>query len=159
MLLILVSCGISMTITGCGGTTRPPGMPKLYPVTISVIQDDKPLADAVVTLIPEEVGNQWSSGGATDAKGQLKPMTYSQFPGVPEGKYKVCISKQELVGEMDFSDPASPRGNQQLFEVIDPVFKSKDTTTLEMEVSPKSKNNVSFDVGKSVKIKAAIPGA
>ena len=158
MVLILVFCGISITVAGCREVKRPPGMPKLYPVTIAVIQDGKPLPEAVVALIPDDTGNQWSSGGITDAKGQLKPMTYGQFPGIPTGNYKVCITKQVLEGEMDYSDPASPRGNQQLFEVIDPVFKSGDTTTLQMEVAPKGKNHFDFDVGQPVKIKAAVPG-
>jgi len=155
--ILLLLYVFSLFLTGCGGQQKPPGMPKLYPVTISVVQDGKPLPEAVVTLIPEETGNQWSSGGITDAKGKLTLMTYGQFPGVPAGKYKVCISKQELVGEMDYSDPASPKGNRQVFEVVDPVFKSGSTTTLEMEVSPQGKNNVGFDVGKSVRIEAAAP--
>ena len=158
ILLILLFCGIAVGGFGCQRENRPPGMPNLYPTTVSVIQDGKPLAEAVVALIPEDAANQWSSGGVTDARGQLTLMTYGQFRGVPAGKYKVCISKQELVGELDYSDPASPRGSQELFEVIDQVFKSEATTTLEMEVSSRGKNNVSFDVGKSVRIKAKVPG-
>ena len=159
VLLPLFFSGITIAVSGCGGAKMPPGMPKLYQVTCSVIQDGQPLADAVVSLIPEETGNQWSSGGVTDAKGQLKLVTYGQFPGVPAGQYKVCIAKQEFIGEMDFSDPASPKGNRELFEVVDQVFKSGNTTTLQMEVSPKGKNHFDFDVGKFVRIKAAVPGA
>jgi len=156
--LILICSGISLAVIGCGGAQRPPGMPKLYHATVSVVQDGKPLAEAIVSLVPRDAGNQWSSGGVTDSKGQLTLTTYGQFPGVPAGQYKVCITKQERVGELDFSNPASPKGNQELFEVVDPIFKSEATTTQEMEVSSKGKNHFIFDVGKPVKIKAAVPG-
>ena len=156
--MFMIPVFVAVATTGCDAAKKPPGMPKLYPATITVIQDDKPLSGAVVALIPEDAGNQWSSGGVTDAKGQLKLMTYGQFPGVPAGKYKVCISKQEFVGELDYSDPASPKGKQELFEVVDQVFKSESTTTLQMEVSSRGKNTAGFDVGKSVRIKAAVPG-
>ena len=33
-----------------------------------------------------------------------------------------------------------------------------EITTLQMEVTPKGKNHFDFDVGKPVRIKAAVPG-
>jgi hypothetical protein len=145
-------------IVGCGGPQKPLGMPQLYQVNVTVIQDGKPLPDATVSLIAENPNNQWSTGGTTDVSGKLTLMTYGQFRGVPEGKYKVCISKQQIVGEMDYSDPASPKGMQELFELVDLTFQSESKTTLEMEVKPNGKNNFTFDVGKSVKVKAVVPG-
>ena len=95
MILSLV-LGLAVSL-GCG-TKLPPGMPKLYPVTVTVTFDDgKPVDNANVTFrLTEPVLPQtWLHAGTTDAEGKVKLMTEGGYAGIPAGKYSVTIEKFE----------------------------------------------------------------
>ncbi len=54
----------------------PDGMPELYPVVVSVVQDGKPLEGASVQLIPADAINaRWACGGCTNANGEAEIAT------------------------------------------------------------------------------------
>ena len=79
--------------SGCG-EKRPDGMPKLYPTVLLVKEGGTPLPDVFVTFYNEDGSlPRWNIGGVTDANGILKLNTYGKYSGVPEGKFKVVLSK------------------------------------------------------------------
>ena len=78
--------------SGCAPSNRPPGLPRLYPATITITQKGKPLSDVSIRLVPE-TPSEWSVSGTTNASGTAKLVTYGQFDGVPEGSYTVVLSK------------------------------------------------------------------
>jgi hypothetical protein len=157
--ILFLFCCIFVFNVGCGGAKKPDGMPQLYKTTLLITQEKTPLAGAIVSLVSEDVSNNWTSGGTTNANGVVNIMTYGQFLGCPEGKFKVCISKQMVEGKVDMSDPASPKGSPIIYDLVPPELNSAKTTTLEIEVKAGEKNHFELDAGKSVHIKAAIPDA
>ena len=142
--VLILFCSL-MIFVGCNGQKRPAGMPKLYPVTLTITQANAPLVDAVVSVIPEEAC-QWSGGGTTDANGKLELYTQGQYKGIPLGKYKVTVSKEIIENpQMKESDPPGKR-----FSVIDSVCGTRETTPLQIDVNESTKE-FTLDVGKAVK--------
>lgn len=132
---------------GCKRKT-PDGMPKLYPCSVEIIQDGKPLADATVTLSTEE--HTWAVSGTTDASGVAKIYTHGTYPGAPNGNYVVVVSKQIVeepeAQQVSASDAIS---GGKAYNLVAPEFGSKDTTPLKIEVN--GKTNGSFDVGAAIR--------
>jgi len=148
---------------GCGGEKLPPGMPKLYPATITVTQDGQPLAGAEVILLNTDPSTSWSAGGMTDQNGVIKLRTLGRYDGAPAGKYRVAVEKIErpnitLPEEMP-TDPEERKEYNRLakeladntFYVVDPKF-GLDQTTLEVEITL-TNLNVSVDVSPVVRKK------
>lgn len=130
---------------GCSrGPQKPEGLPDLHPVTLTVIQDGKPLDGAIVSLRPLDSSNHWGSNGLTDANGKAIIKTHGDFAGAPVGKYKVAVIKTEV----ETSGKTSVSYN-----IINPVYTTYDTTTLEIEVGTGS-NETSLDLGEAVRIKS-----
>jgi len=71
-------------------------MPDLYPVTIMVTQENAPLTDALIDLVPSDGQNAWGAGGKTDAQGVAIMFARPDFKGAPIGKYKVVVTKKEI---------------------------------------------------------------
>ena len=152
-----------LVTSGCGGPQKPEGMPPLYPCSITIIQDESPLAGAIVSLVSPSGDGKWSSSGQTDEKGIAKLITYGQFQGAPEGSYHVTVSKRISDG-----DPPKPNVDENgrvlgppvlvvpsYIELIALEFTSSKTTPLTIEVKPAKKgNDQTFDVGKSVQVKS-----
>lgn len=159
----LVLAALASTV-GCG-PKLPDGMPKLNPTTITVIQDGKPLADAMVSLKAVDESIKWTSGGTTDAKGVATIVTHGQYKGVPAGKFKVAVAK--TVGEGTPPPPSpideeSARKYQEYidsgatyeeFFVVAEEYRLVGTTPLEVEVV-EGTNNLEVNVGEAVRDKA-----
>ncbi|QDT53932.1 Bacterial Ig-like domain (group 1) [Caulifigura coniformis] len=116
---------LGMTIaTGCG--TGEPPLPELAPVTGTVTQGGKPVADAIVTFQPEKgplaVGN-------TDAAGKFELKYMGTNPGAAPGKYTVRISK--MSGEA--GDELIPR-------------KYNEASKLTQEVTQAGPNDFKFEL-------------
>jgi hypothetical protein len=82
---------------GCG-PKLPPGMPKLYHVTATVIfEDGKPVggAQVIFRLTDPVLVRTWLHAGTTDSEGKVKLMTDGEYIGIPAGKYSVTIEKFE----------------------------------------------------------------
>lgn len=100
LISILISCS----------SKEPDGFPRVYPATITVTQDGKPLEGAVVTLeySAERERTRWSAGGKTDETGSVQPVTvqgsYSVF-GVPAEDFLVTIIKNPIVEIDQTVDP------------------------------------------------------
>ena len=167
---IIFSCLFACTVSvfwGCGGEQLPPGMPRLYPATLTVTQDGKPLEGASIILTNVDPSVSWSAGGATDQNGVLRLRTMGRYDGVPAGTYRVAVSKIEspnltLPDEMP-SDPEGVREYNRIlreienntFYVVDPKF-SLGNSELEVEISP-SNLRVTVDVSPAVHIRLPPP--
>jgi len=136
-------------IMGCG-SDRPADLPELHPLTIEVTQDGKPLEGATVSLYAE--GSKWAVGAGTDATGKAVILTLGEYKGAPAGTYKVCVTKEliETSGEIT-DDPMAPPVMTENFDLVDPVYKSPETTTLEVEVVAGENNPPAIDVGPAIK--------
>lgn len=84
-----------MTV-GCGDGVE---LPKVQPVTGTVIYEGKPLEGANVVLVPSDTA-QKSAGATTDAEGKFSVMTYidpdHQVQGALPGNYGIAITKMEV---------------------------------------------------------------
>lgn len=155
--IFLLSIVVFAIPVGCNnGPARPDGLPPLQPCKFSVIQDGKPLAEAVVKLVSVDKSSNWIISGRTDATGVAKMTTQMSFDGVPEGKYKVLVSKYVTEGApqtvpVNETDQPQETLSYPTYSHIPGEFDSFDKTPFEITVS-KGKNEETFDVGKAVRI-------
>jgi len=63
---------VTAALVGCGGEKKPVGFPPIYPVTLHVTQEGKPLEGASVALVAPDGSVPWVVGGTTDADGNVK---------------------------------------------------------------------------------------
>ncbi|MDR0869983.1 MAG: DUF4198 domain-containing protein [Planctomycetaceae bacterium] len=149
---------VLVLLSGCG-EKHPDGFPKLYPVSVLVTQDGKPLADAAVTLrYPDDTGI-WAIGGSSDADGKAQLRT-NGYPGAPLGKFKVVVMKENADGMKEW-EQASANNDQNaaaklkakihVYSLVKPEFNRPNTTPLEVEVQADTKT-LTVDVSPAVKI-------
>ena len=148
-------------VVGCG-ETLPPDMPKLYPTKVVIIQDGQPLEGANVQLLPKDPDSRWAAAGRTDSSGAVDFFTEGRYRGVPEGDYQVTVSKvytepSKYLGQKRPDDIDYPTWNRMMSEeklnsyhLIDPVYDSRKTSTLELTVGPKQPKDRQIDVGNAV---------
>jgi hypothetical protein len=147
---ILISI-ILVIIAGCSGSKLPPDLPKLFPCKITVQQDGVPLADAKVFLSPTD-GSQWNASGNTNTQGVVELWTHGSYRGVSEGKFKVLISKQEIVNP---SPTTSSDLNQKIeepkvYNLVEEIYSETEKTPLSIDVSS-NQSEFTLDAGKSVR--------
>jgi hypothetical protein len=165
VLYLLVST--VLFLSGCGGEQLPPGIPKLYPATITVVQDGHPLAGAEVIILNADPSTNWSAGGVTDSNGVLKLKTMGRYAGAPLGTYKVSVSKIEvpditLPSDVP-DDPAERKEYNRIvkeienntFYIVDPKFKL-GRSQLKVEITP---SNLHHEVDVSPAIRVKVPPA
>jgi len=152
--LCLLALGI---IVGCG-PQLPDGMPRLYPVTITVTQDGVPLEGANIVLSGVDY---WVSTGSTDSQGIARLYTQGRYPGVPEGTHNVTVTKVGTEGEPPPPNPfdaESARIFQEYqqsgqtfrqFHVIPANYRDAATTPLTVEVT-RGVRNVAVNVEGTV---------
>ena len=153
-----LSC-LLLILSGCGGTSRPADLPRLYPCTIAVTQDGSPLSDAVATLVSTDPSFKWAVFAQLDSSGKGKVFTQGLFPGAPEGEYKVVLSKEESVSEsigpVVAPDPKADFiiGTPSIltvFTLVEKQYTDAQTTPLSLTISSKG-NDQQFDCGKPVR--------
>ena len=119
---------------GCGQPAPPPDLPQLFSCTLRLLQDGEPLANAVVTLFPED-NVTWSVGGFSNENGLAELRTQGKFPGVPEGSYRVCVSKQLFTQEpLPPDDPGARVQESPPVETVAKRFRLPETTSITIEV-------------------------
>ena len=166
---LLFSCvAASLLAAGCG-EGLPPGMPKLYKTTITIVQDGSPLTGASVVAISANFETApWTSGGITDKSGSVVLKTQGQYRGIPAGTYLVTVSKTE--GPPDLELPKRPNTDEEIreydkiqkqiennsFQVVDEKYTKQNLTPLKLEI--KGTTHETFDVSPAVKVKV-IPSA
>ncbi|MDR1382465.1 MAG: hypothetical protein LBJ67_01260 [Planctomycetaceae bacterium] len=150
--------GVSFTlisICGCGQSPGLPGdFPKIYPCEISVIQEGKPLEDAMVSLNPIGNTDKYAGGcsATTDAHGKAFLMTYGQN-GIPAGKYKILISKLKDEGGKEVEDPFGIKSIQggKVYSYIEAKYSDKNLTPYEIEIKDKKEvQTLQCDVGAAI---------
>ncbi|MDR0521376.1 MAG: hypothetical protein LBH00_05935 [Planctomycetaceae bacterium] len=144
--ILIVTLMISVSLIGCGQySPKPKNLPLLIPCTLTITQENKPLAGAFVMFEPadEATGTAYMGGGVTDANGCAK-ITTSSFPGVRTGKFKVTVTKGE-----------SPAPGE-MWSFVEALYTSGATTPHVLEVTGKEKQVIkTFDVGKAIREKVA----
>jgi hypothetical protein len=140
---------------GCQrGPEKPPNLPPLLPLKVTVLQKGTPVPGAFVRLLPPDSNMPWSCGATTDANGIAAVKTIGEFDGAPEGDYKVLISKLELskATGTDLSNLDAPAKTQASEDVnlIDPKYSRPNTTPLEVKVA-EGNSEATFDVGAPVR--------
>ena len=155
-LFISLLCAVVLFVAGCNGEKRPAGMPALHKTKLTFTQGGAPLADAKITLFADNAANtQWTSGGVTDSTGAIQLKTLGKFDGVPEGTYKITVTKTETEGTaeaVEVSDnvgkkPAASSGGAKSYYLVDSKHRSAATTDFVLEVKPGTANDKAFDLG------------
>ena len=168
---------VAVLCSGCGGQKLPSDLPKLYPTVITIVQEGKPLSDALVALVNVDSSISWSCVARTDASGMATMQTNGMYLGAPEGTYKVTVSKQvsERSGPDPYAGAPDPKVDYDAYQawysqnegriaaanarppvthtLVNPLFVDPDTTTLEVTVTPggKNANQHTLDVGAAVR--------
>ena len=156
-LALLIFCG-------CGGKKKPADLPLLHPCKITVIQDGKPLEGATVSLTAQGTPLRFTTAAITDKQGVAVIKTDIDWPGAPEGKYKVCIKK--VVAPKTDSTENAPSDPAQYAEYQKKLAESSDltmsyvdskylrprTSPVEIEVKPGGFEDT-VDVGPAVEQK------
>ncbi|MDR1960467.1 MAG: hypothetical protein LBQ54_15765 [Planctomycetaceae bacterium] len=140
---------------GCRQSDAPDDLPKLFPCSIIVTQDGKPLEEATVEFQPFESTAKYLASGKTDTAGVAEMKTYGKT-GSPAGKYKVVITKNI---DDDFVYAENSLGQKEisgytLYRTVEPKYSDAKTTPHEMEIIGKGKKHeATFDVGKAIKVR------
>ena len=172
-LTILPTALILAVSLGCG-PKLPPGMPKLYPATVTVTFDDgKPVggASVIFRLTDPVLTRTWLHAGTTDSEGKVKLMTDGEYPGIPTGKYSVTIEKFETEGTEERTvDPVAVPPNEQLrrpsepppmpargtvvprFQLVEDVYLDHAKTPLKDIEVKAGKNEIPLSAGKEQRI-------
>ena len=150
-------------IIGCGGTPRPDGMPRLYPASITVIQEGTPLEGAMVRLVAVDASlARWEPSGITDASGVAAMRIDGRFDGAPLGNYKVLVSKREQephphpeLASLPPGDPNAQRyidaaRNLKTYTYVEPQYDSVENTPLRVEITA-SQRSYTVDAGKKIR--------
>jgi len=151
----LFSCALILLFVGCGGDGRPDGMPALHATALTFTQGGTPLADASITLSPNDDSlSQWSIGGVTNNRGVATIQTQG-FNGVPAGTFRITVNKTEgadapATGPVDPDAPFVDTSNVRSFHVVAPEHRSRQTTQLTVEITP-GRNAETFDLGPAVR--------
>jgi len=156
--LTLVLCLIS----GCKQKPRPDGFPDLYPCTITITQEGKPLEGADVRLMPESGTALWITAGKTNASGVAKLSTHADYVGAPAGTYKVLVSKyvtapsQYPVPAKDASGDEVSAWRAKVAVEVCPVTRHVKPEFDDVKMTPhsititKGSNKGTFDVGEAI---------
>jgi hypothetical protein len=148
---------ILFSALGCSRSSKPDDFPKLYPCKITITQDNTPLAEAIVSLVPPDQSNwKWRSSGKTNAKGVATIMTYG-FVGSPAGSYKVTVVKtvdEDPVYITNSNNEKQVSSYESVYTLVEEQYSKPEKTPLEINVPESSKGvTATFDVGKTTKIK------
>jgi hypothetical protein len=157
-------------LSGCGKVELPDGMPKPYPVTITITQEGKALEKVSVLLVSDDIAlGQWTAGGESNASGKAVIQTLGKYSGVVPGKYKVVLRKREIQSRyQNLPDPNVDRDGYEkarrlypiqpkdTWDLIDPQYSDQNTTPESIEVL-KKKNKMTIEIGAAVKIKYKDP--
>ncbi len=149
--------------------SRPKDLPKLYSTRLILTQEGRPLADAVVAVVSADETSVWSGVGITNASGEAVLYTNGHYAGVPEGTFKVLVSK--VVSEHSQPVPSEPdpktdrlawvqwqqkyHGDHMIpksFMAVELQYSKRSSTPLQITVSADKANEFTLDAGQSVSI-------
>jgi hypothetical protein len=164
-ILVFLFLGI-MYVCGCG-QKLPDGIPKLYPVTITIVQENTRLEGAIVQLIPEDPSlSNWGPMGITNASGVTELQTNGKYKGSPLGQFKVLVTKKEIEphphlewGNLPDGDPKFIQYRNEamklkVLDYVEPQFGLINATPLSVNITSSGPNNFQLDVGKKITIES-----
>ncbi|MDR1959325.1 MAG: hypothetical protein LBQ54_09865 [Planctomycetaceae bacterium] len=158
-IMFMVFCAAVLTAVstiGCKKDNRPEDMPPLFSCVITVVLEGTPLDEAAVSFVPVEgTDAKYRAVGVTNAEGKATMKTYG-FDGAPAGKYKVTVRK--LVVEegptITNSDGEEVTAHGAEYQAVERKYMDAKTTPHEIEITAgKKTHEVTFDVGKAIKIR------
>lgn len=142
----LTSAGLlAIVVSGCGGSGDALKVPPLQPVSGTIMLDGKPLPGASVTFLPVGDTKGQVSSGNTDDSGKFTVNYVNGQPGVPEGEYKVLVSK--LV-QRD-GKPLEPGMSAAMVGAIDMIptkYKNPDDLVNRIAVTSGGKKDLVFEL-------------
>lgn len=148
---------LALAFTGCGsnelGTVK---------ASAALTYQGKPLAEATVTLVPQESRTR-SAVGITDVSGVVQFTTLAGGDGAIPGSYKVTVTKTSESVAMrpatDFNDieamrkaeaergGAQPRtGNAAPKDLLPAMYKLAESTPLKCDVQASGPNDFKFEL-------------
>jgi hypothetical protein len=166
--LILLLAFVVLCAAGCG-ERLPSGLPKVYPVSLIIVQEGTPLADATVSLIPKNTESSWSATGVTDASGKAEFYTQGKYKGVPADDYKIVVLKtftepsqyagQGKPADVDYMEWQNKLGAEKLrsYNLVEEKYCDRSMTPLELHVDADGVKNKQIEAGKAVRIPLALP--
>jgi len=138
-------------IVGCG-PKRPEGLPPLVSCVLTFqYEGGSPVADAMVSLVPENADlRQWSIAGTTNASGVATIFTHGDFAGAPAGTFRVVVRKTDVrpTGATD----AEGYPVVEIHSMIAAEFSSPSRTPLSLEVG-NSPVRETFTVGSATTVR------
>ncbi|MDO5554688.1 MAG: hypothetical protein Q4G68_13095 [Planctomycetia bacterium] len=157
--VLAITCALSW-LAGCNSAT-PDSVGKIYPVSLTLTQESKPLVGATVALISDDPNAQYTVGGASDEQGTVSIFTDGRYEGAKPGHYKVVVSKVETEeipkAPLDLQSPefdswAQTYSNRSAksWTLVDHKFGNASTTPLEITVVA-GKNEFPLDCGKQIR--------
>jgi len=154
---------VCVSAFGCA-EKRPDGFPELYPISIKILQEGKPLEGASVNLVAQDPQLvRWPAGGNTNADGVVELRTYG-YEGAPAGTFKVLVMKTETLGEANSPEEAQrlmqegKLGDFERFDLVDTRYRDQAQTPLSLEVKAGSNETQEFDVGAPIREPVRMPG-
>lgn len=129
---IFLCFSLLFIVIGC--RRGPEDLPKLYPVTASVVMNGQPVDGAMVACYPED-GGKWFAGGTTDTAGLVRFRTRGIYNGIPIGQYKVIVAKGREA-------PGSTPERHKAVRIIHARFEEEKTTPLACTIEKNTKNIV-----------------
>jgi len=159
-------CSISVSVVcvglivfasiGCApGVSTPDGMPDLQPTVLMITQGGEPLEGASVQCIADDPAlARWACGGFSDSNGEVVIKTLGQYTGAPAGIYKVTVSKELIESSTSQGNDPGSSNITKSFALVDPKFKSAETTPASISVTGGENKPPAIDLGTAVKIAA-----
>ncbi|MCA9049690.1 MAG: hypothetical protein KDA89_13235 [Planctomycetaceae bacterium] len=118
-------------LTGCGGADRP----SLVSVKGKITLNGAPLEGALIAmqLDPPDPQYKRPAQARSNAQGEYIPATYGDAEGVPVGKYRVAVVKQEIP---EGYNTETPEANTTPVKYITPFrYSDADTSGITVEVT------------------------
>lgn len=141
---ILVGVWIVSSSLGC---EQQPDHPPTSPVTVTVLQEGKPLPKATVCLI-NTAPNAASGSGISGEDGKVPITTFEHGDGLVPGNYKVTVRKIDSNVTPNPNDPDAPPLKEEVIWLVPKKYSSVSSTPLTAEITPDGKNEFTFDVKK-----------
>jgi hypothetical protein len=119
---------------------------------VTILQNDKPLADATVFFIPTD-GSKWNAGATTNSSGAAELYTQGMYRGIAAGTYKVTVNKTEFENKVDPTRKDSEGGaltTTIFYSLVELKYTDQTSTDLEVVITPHNEPVV-LEIGSSVR--------
>lgn len=145
--LILFFGTCALTLAGCGGD----GRPSLVPVEGTITLNGETLAEAQIGFLPVDQGDyKRPSNAISDASGKFRIGTYGKDDGIPVGKYKVTVTKVEMMGEppegFNPEDPAASSRPTKQKRIVPIEYSDPNESGITVEVTSEGLQPATIDI-------------